>query len=68
MARLITVDDSGDARLADYVSLRDVQLRKHLESEHGFFIAHLGGGKAAFVALPNHRDVDAQMSYLNEWL
>lgn len=28
-----------DPRLADYVSLRDVQLRKSLEAEHGLFIA-----------------------------
>jgi tRNA G18 (ribose-2'-O)-methylase SpoU len=39
MARLITIDDPADPRLADYVSLRDVQLRKHLEAEHGLFIA-----------------------------
>jgi tRNA G18 (ribose-2'-O)-methylase SpoU len=39
MAQLIRVDDPDDPRLADYVSLRDVQLRRHLEGEHGFFIA-----------------------------
>jgi tRNA G18 (ribose-2'-O)-methylase SpoU len=39
VARLLPVDDPDDPRLADYVSLRDVQLRKHLEAEHGFFIA-----------------------------
>ena len=39
MAELIRVDDPTDPRLADYVSLRDVQLRRHLETEHGFFIA-----------------------------
>ena len=39
MARLIPVDDPGDARLRDYTSLRDVQLRVHLEAVHGFFIA-----------------------------
>ncbi len=39
MAQLISVDDPADPRLADYVSLRDVQLRRHLEAEHGFFIA-----------------------------
>jgi tRNA G18 (ribose-2'-O)-methylase SpoU len=39
VARLIAVDDPGDPRLLDYVSLRDVELRKHLEAEHGFFIA-----------------------------
>lgn len=35
----IRVDDPGDPRLGDYVRLRDVQLRKHLEAERGLFIA-----------------------------
>lgn len=39
MARLIEVDGAGDERLADYVALRDVEMRKSLEAEHGFFIA-----------------------------
>jgi tRNA G18 (ribose-2'-O)-methylase SpoU len=39
VAELITVDDPGDPRLADYRDLRDVELRKHLESEHGLFLA-----------------------------
>ncbi len=39
MAELIRIEDPTDPRLADYVSLRDVQLRRHLEAEHGFFIA-----------------------------
>lgn len=39
MARLVPVADSADPRLADYVRLRDVQLRKSLEAEHGIFIA-----------------------------
>ncbi len=39
MADLIHVTDPGDSRLADYRDLRDVQLRKHLESENGLFIA-----------------------------
>jgi tRNA G18 (ribose-2'-O)-methylase SpoU len=33
------VTDAADQRLADYVRLRDTSLRKHLESEHGLFIA-----------------------------
>jgi tRNA G18 (ribose-2'-O)-methylase SpoU len=37
--RLIEIDDPADARLADYRDLRDVQLRRHLEAEHGLFIA-----------------------------
>ncbi len=36
---LVPVDDSADPRLGDYVSLRDVNLRRSLESEHGLFIA-----------------------------
>jgi tRNA G18 (ribose-2'-O)-methylase SpoU len=39
VARLVEVDDPRDPRLADYVDLRDVTLRKSLESEHGLFIA-----------------------------
>jgi tRNA G18 (ribose-2'-O)-methylase SpoU len=39
VARLIELDDPADPRLADYVALRDVQLRKNLEAEYGFFIA-----------------------------
>jgi tRNA G18 (ribose-2'-O)-methylase SpoU len=39
MAELIEVSDPADPRLADYVSLRDVQLRQSIEAEHGFFIA-----------------------------
>jgi tRNA G18 (ribose-2'-O)-methylase SpoU len=39
MARLIPVTDPADPRLADYVSLRDVNLRKSLEAEHGLFMA-----------------------------
>jgi len=39
MARLVEVEDPRDPRLADYVDLRDVSLRKSLEAEHGLFIA-----------------------------
>ncbi|WP_329521809.1 TrmH family RNA methyltransferase [Spirillospora sp. NBC_01491] len=39
MARLVPVSDPADPRLADYVRLRDVNLRKSLEAEHGLFIA-----------------------------
>ena len=39
MARLIEVDDPTDPRLADYRDLRDVQLRRALETEHGLFLA-----------------------------
>jgi len=37
------VPDDGDPRLADYVRLTDVGLRKSLEAEHGLFMAE--GGK-----------------------
>ncbi|WP_235735963.1 TrmH family RNA methyltransferase [Nocardioides alcanivorans] len=39
MARFVPVTDPADVRLADYRDLRDVQLRKSLEAEHGLFIA-----------------------------
>ena len=39
MARLVAVDDPDDPRLADYRDLRDVELRRHLEAEHGLFLA-----------------------------
>lgn len=39
MARLIEVSDADDPRVRDYVALRDSQLRKAVESEHGLFIA-----------------------------
>ncbi len=39
MATLVEVADPADPRLADYRDLRDVSLRKHLEAEHGLFLA-----------------------------
>ena len=39
MAELVEIADAGDPRLADYRDLRDVELRKHLEAEHGLFLA-----------------------------
>ena len=39
MAELVEINDPSDPRLADYRDLRDVELRKHLEAEHGLFIA-----------------------------
>ncbi|HEX5090417.1 MAG TPA: RNA methyltransferase [Nocardioides sp.] len=39
MAELVEVSDPADPRLADYRDLRDVELRKHLEAEHGLFLA-----------------------------
>ena len=39
MARLVEITDPADPRLADYRDLRDVSLRKHVEAEHGLFLA-----------------------------
>jgi tRNA G18 (ribose-2'-O)-methylase SpoU len=39
VATLTDVTDPDDPRLADYRDLRDVQLRTHLEAEHGLFLA-----------------------------
>ncbi len=39
MTQFVEIDDPTDPRLADYRDLRDVELRKHLESEHGLFLA-----------------------------
>lgn len=39
MADLVRIDDPADVRLADYRDLRDVELRKNLEAEHGLFLA-----------------------------
>jgi tRNA G18 (ribose-2'-O)-methylase SpoU len=39
VADLVRVSDPADPRLADYRDLRDVELRKHLEAEHGLFLA-----------------------------
>jgi len=39
VAELTEVTDAADPRLADYRDLRDVQLRTHLEAEHGLFLA-----------------------------
>jgi tRNA G18 (ribose-2'-O)-methylase SpoU len=39
MGERIVVESADDPRLADYRDLRDVQLREHLEVEHGLFLA-----------------------------
>ena len=39
MAELVEIDDPADPRLSDYRDLRDVQLRRSLEAEHGIFLA-----------------------------
>ena len=35
----LNITDADDPRLADYVRLRETSLRRHLEAEHGLFIA-----------------------------
>ncbi|GAB3929834.1 rRNA methyltransferase [Microlunatus endophyticus] len=37
--QIVTITETDDVRLADYVRLRDVNLRRHLEAERGLFIA-----------------------------
>ena len=37
--QLVEISDPADPRLADYRDLRDVELRKSLEAEHGLFLA-----------------------------
>ena len=39
MATYVEVGDPGDPRLADFRDLRDVQLRRSVEAEHGLFLA-----------------------------
>ncbi|HJU98680.1 MAG TPA: RNA methyltransferase [Jiangellaceae bacterium] len=39
MVRIEHVTDAADPRLADYVDLRDVELRTSMEAEHGLFLA-----------------------------
>ncbi len=39
MVTYVEIDDPADPRLADYRDLRDVELRKHLETERGLFLA-----------------------------
>ena len=39
MARIVHVEDLDDPRLADYLHLRDVQMRLAHESEHGIYLA-----------------------------
>ena len=39
MSSPVPVSDAGDPRLADYVRLTDVSLRKSLEAAYGLFVA-----------------------------
>ena len=55
MGATVMIDDPADPRLADYRDLRDVALRKRVESEHGLFLAEgekvvRRAGEAGFTA------------------
>src|SRR4029453_9974083 len=71
----LTITDVADPRLADYVSLRDASLRRHLESEHGFFIAEgakvirraIDAGYRAPCFLLGERWLDSLCSVLSRW-
>ncbi len=39
MAEFVEISSADDPRLTDYRDLRDVELRKNLEAEHGLFLA-----------------------------
>jgi tRNA G18 (ribose-2'-O)-methylase SpoU len=39
MATYVVIDDPSDPRLVDYRDLRDVELRKHVETARGLFLA-----------------------------
>lgn len=39
MAEFVEIDDPEDPRVADYRNLRDVQLRRRIDTEHGLFLA-----------------------------
>jgi hypothetical protein len=66
-ASIVAAHASSAGRLDDLVPAA-VQEKLARAAAHGFFIIHLGNGKAAFAALSNHRDVDLQMAYLGEWV
>ena len=59
----------GDSAGAlDDVMPGDTQQKLVRATKHGFFIIHIGKGKAAFATLESHRDVDSQLSYLAQWV
>lgn len=59
----------GDVRGSlDEAMPAPMQERLAKAGAHGFFTIHVGGGKAAFASNAAHRDVDAQMTYLNSWV
>ena len=66
-AAIVTAHGGTGGTLDDVVPAA-VQEKLARAAAHGFFILHIGGGKAAFAALPNHRNVDSQLGYLAEWV
>jgi len=66
-ASIVAAHGNTAGKLDDLVP-QAVQEKLARAAAHGFFIIHLGKGKAAFAALSNHRDVDLQLAYLAEWL
>lgn len=58
---------ASEGKLDDCVPLA-VQEKLARAAEHGFFQLHLGSGKAGFAVLPGHKDVDAELRYLGEWV
>lgn len=66
-ATIVAAHGRSADRLDDLVPA-GIQEKLARAAAHGFFILHLGDGKAAFAALSNHHDVDLQMAYLDEWV
>jgi hypothetical protein len=66
-ASIVAAHGNATGTLDDLVPAA-VQEKLARAAAHGFFITHLGHGKAAFAALANHRDVDLQIAYLAEWV
>jgi hypothetical protein len=66
-ATIVAAHGKTAGKLDDLVP-QAVQEKLARAAAHGFFIIHLGNGKAAFAALENHRDVDVQLAYLEEWV
>lgn len=66
-ASIVAAHGSPAGTLDDLVPAA-IQEKLARAAEHGFFIIHLGNGKAAFAALANHRDVDLQIAYLAQWV
>lgn len=66
-ASIIAAHGDTGGRLDDLVPAA-VQEKLVRAAAHGFFLIHVGNGKAAFATLSDHRDVEQQIDYLSEWL